>query len=443
MTLFISVLEQLTIKLIKNKTFFLLALLLGFSTWLRLVRLDVPHDYYFDEVYHGVTAKAYALNDPRGYEWWHSAPEPGTAFEWLHPPLGKVFMALGWAYLGETPWAWRVPGALIGVGAIGLTYSLATILTKKSEVGLLAGLLASLDGLLLTQSRIGMNDMYVTFFMLATMTGYAIASSHRRNSRVHRRWLWISGMCAGLAIASKWSGVFVLGMIGLLELGAFFKMRFKEILMRMGRLVLVFGVLPLCIYVLSYSQFWIQGHTVEQFKELHQQIWWYQTNLKATHDYQSTALQWPLMIRPVWYYVDYSLSDSTSYIYNLANPLLLWIGLGLVGVSGIAVLVEKHQKLFAQLPFLLVCYFLAWFPWVLSPRIMFFYHYSPAIPFLTIITALWFYRWWSSGLFFYRLITGLCLATIGFTALWFLPIWLGIPLPNTVIEHYFWLPSWK
>jgi dolichyl-phosphate-mannose--protein O-mannosyl transferase len=35
------------------------------------------------------------------------------------------------------------------------------------------------------------------------------------------------------------------------------------------------------------------------------QMWWYHTNLVATHDYTSQWWSWPLMYRPVWFYVDY------------------------------------------------------------------------------------------------------------------------------------------
>src|SRR3989344_3750125 len=91
----------------------------------RVIRLDVPHEWVFDEVYHGLSAEAYALNDPRGYEWWNTSP-PDLAYEWLHPPLGKLFMAasiklFAKPYIpeskaapldGRTTFAWRFPGTI-------------------------------------------------------------------------------------------------------------------------------------------------------------------------------------------------------------------------------------------------------------------------------------------------------------------------------------------
>jgi dolichyl-phosphate-mannose--protein O-mannosyl transferase len=414
-----------------------------FAVGTRLVGLGSPDSYYFDEVYHGVTAKAYAANDPRGYEWWHKAPEPGTAFEWLHPPLGKVFMALGYRFLGESAWAWRVPGALVGSGLIGLIYALAVVLTKNKKVGLTAAGLAALDGLLLAQSRIGMNDIYLTFFFVATLFAYAVAVDYPQKDRRHSRWLWVSGIMAGLAIATKWSGVFVIGAVGFLEI-----LRLSgglvRIMKRIVRLGITFVLVPMVVYVLSYSQFWIQGHTIQQFFDLHRQIWWYQTHLEATHQYQSSAWEWPLMLKPVWYHVDYSHQNEVVNIYNLGNPLLLWIGLALIIVSVARIIWHSQDKrrITYALLLLLVGYFFAWVPWLFSPRIMFFYHYAPAIPFLCIITAFWLMEWWNGGLF-EKLLATLCVISIGFAFIWFVPIWIGIPLPTALWDHYFWLASWK
>lgn len=421
-----------------------LFLILLFAVGMRLFGLGNPDGYYFDEVYHAVTAKAYAANDPRGYEWWHDAPEPGTAYEWLHPPLGKVFMALGYRFLGESAWAWRVPGALFGSGLIGLLYALAVVLTNNKKVGLLAAGLGALDGLLLAQSRIGMNDIYLTFFFVATLFAYAMSIQYPSSDKRYKRWFLVSGIMAGLAVATKWSGLFVIGAVGILEL-----LRFSggiiTGLRRIFRLGVTFVVIPIVIYLLSYGQFWIQGHTLKQFYDLHRQIWWYQTHLEATHAYQSKAWEWPLMLKPVWYHVDYSHEHEVAHIYNLGNPILMWIGLALVVVSMIRVIgfsKDDHHTTVLALQLLLVGYVLAWVPWLFSPRIMFFYHYAPAMPFLCIIVAIWFMEWWN-GTLAEKLLATLGVLAIGFGFIWFVPIWLGIPLPTTLWNHYFWLPSWK
>ena len=135
----------------------------------RIYRVNLPEQYIFDEVYHAVTAKLIARNDPRAFEWWNPAPEPNTAIDWLHPPYAKYTQALFIRIFGETTFAWRLSSVIFGVLVIVLVYKLSYELFGKKNLSLLAAFLASLDGLLLVQSRIAMNDIHVTFFILLTL----------------------------------------------------------------------------------------------------------------------------------------------------------------------------------------------------------------------------------------------------------------------------------
>lgn len=413
-----------------------LGIILLFSLVIRLVNLQTPAAYYFDEVYHAATAKAYAVNDPRGYEWWHEAPEPGTAYEWLHPPIAKLFMALGWKTLGPAAWAWRVPGVLFGVGVIWLTYWVAFLVTKNRLTGLLAAVLASLDGLLLAQSRIGMNDIYVVAFILMAVGAYL---KSRENESL--LWLLSSGVATGLAMSTKWSGVFILGMIATWEIGRFI----REGRRWWKRVPLLFGVyllFPLTIYVASYGQFWLQGHTISQFKELHEQIWWYQTHLEATHSYQSKAWEWPLLVRPVWYWVHYD-NGYISNIYNQANPFLAWIGFAtmLMLVFRLPFTRSPRGKI-SPSHIWLIAYAWTWMPWLASPRIMFFYHYTPAIPFLAMALADQLVQVQTQYKRGHLILIGV-VGIIAIAFAWLLPMWVGWPLPESWWPWLFWLPSWK
>lgn len=418
-----------------KKHYLLLGIWLAISLVIRLYRLGTPDSYYFDEVYHVVTAKAYAENNPAGYEWWHAAPEPGTAYEWLHPPLGKLFMAAGIKLFGATAWAWRFPGVLFGIGIIWLTYWIGAKATKKPSLGLLAALLVSLDGLLLAQSRIGMNDIYVTFFMLAAVGSYVFAWQDS-----NYRWLAVSSVMTGLAISTKWSGIFVLGMVGVLELCRWL-ITGRKWWSRVPRLLVAYLLIPAIMYILSYGQFWLQGHTWNQFEELHRQIWWYQTHLEATHPYQSRAWEWPLMLRPVWYYVDYLPDGRTENIYNLGNPLLLWIGLvAQIGII-LSLIVDRKKPWFCPEFVWVIAYAVSWLPWIVSPRIMFFYHYAPAIPFLALGLANYCHNNLSTvgG----KWLVGGMLVAIGLSFVWLLPIWIGLPLTPANLSLRFWLSTWK
>ena len=96
-----------------------LLIILFFASLTRFWNLGYPKNYIFDEVYHAFTAQAYAQNDPRGYEWWHQSPVKGTAYEWLHPPLSKLLMAVSISVFGNNSFGWRFTPAIFGSEGCG------------------------------------------------------------------------------------------------------------------------------------------------------------------------------------------------------------------------------------------------------------------------------------------------------------------------------------
>ena len=469
--------------------------ILAFAFLTRIYRVNLPSAYYFDEVYHGATAKLISRNDPSAYEWTATAIEPDTAIDWLHPPLAKYTQAIFILIFGENSFGWRISSVIFGVGVIYLTYLLARELFASERLSLLSAFLASLDGLLLTQSRIAMNDIQVTFFILLTLLAYF---KYLKNKNLN--FLFFTGLSAGLAMGTKWSGVFGLLVVWLFEglgmITALNEYRIKHSyihvfmlgLKQLSARVLLLGMLPLVVYVASYSQMFLQGKSWSHFIELHQQIINYQTHLEATHYYQSRPLQWFFNLKSVWYYVEFGVGQRAD-IYALGNSMLFWFGDLAVIASLISVILNlsqrdplcgfqdlKNKKILKRvqndtLLFLLISYFTVWLPWVFSPRIMFFYHYTPAVPLLTIILAYWLTKlfglkpktknqklkrfglvtqslsysvtWLSENSrqeFFVKLI--ISLIVLNFVV--FYPHWTGIATPVWLKDNlYFLLPGWK
>src|SRR3989344_8710783 len=176
---------------------FYLILILIFTAVTRLYLLGNPNQYVFDEVYHVVTIKAYAQNNPAGYEWWHQPPEPNTAYEWLHPPFAKLIQAGSVKLLGDNSFAWRMPAALFGVLSVAAVYFLAITLFKSQPVALTAALLLSLENLQLTMSRITMNDVFVTTFIVLALAFF------------YKKSWYLTGLFTGLALATKHSSIFL------------------------------------------------------------------------------------------------------------------------------------------------------------------------------------------------------------------------------------------
>ena len=136
--------------------------------------------------------------------------------------------------VGHYPFAWRLPGVILGALTAGVLYLLGRLLFRRRAVGVAVGLFVLLDGMFFVQSRIAMNDVYTGFFILSAYLVFA--------------WLWLDpprarwgfwvamptmGVLLGLALASKWVAAYAIGALGILYLAR----------SALGRLVLVLGMI--------------------------------------------------------------------------------------------------------------------------------------------------------------------------------------------------------
>jgi dolichyl-phosphate-mannose-protein mannosyltransferase len=414
------------VSLFFNKNKILVSILI-LATFLRFINLAHPPVYIFDEVYHAFTSREYLNNHQEAWEWWTTPPE-GVAYEWTHPPVAKYGMVLGMLLFGENSFGWRVGSSIFGVISILGLYLFVLALTKNKFVALLSAFLVSIEGTHIAQSRIAMNDIYLLCFYLWSLY-FALISSWKK-----------SAVLFGLALASKWSalyGVIPLGLIYLhqfkvlsraqsrdLNSSALVGMTYKFLLNAI-RLLLI----AVSVYVLTFTPFTLAGHSWAQLIELHRQMWYYHTHLVATHAYQSAPWDWLFVARPVWYWVNYA-GDYISHIYVQGNPIILWLGL---------VAFVLQLKYFFKFPYLILnaLYLILVLPWLLSPRIMFYYHYLPSATFLCVILALW-------------ISTLPCRVRLGLIALCLIgliivsPMLFGIPIATTFWNTFFAIfPTWK
>lgn len=330
--------------------------ILVLTAFLRLYRIDFPNKYVFDEVYHAFTAKEFLAGHKEAWEWWNTPP-PGVAYEWTHPPLAKEIMAVSmFIFRTEDAWAYRLPGVLLGILSVYLVYLLGLKLFNSKPASLAAAFVFSLDGLNFVQSRTAMNDIYFITFFLASLLFL-----------LDRKYLF-SAILLGLALSSKWAALY--------SYLIFIPLLIKD---KQYRKMLLYFVIPPVIYLISYSPFFLLSHTLDQFKQLQQQMWWYHTGLKATHSYSSPWWSWPLNLYPVWYFVDYQ-KNNIANIFASGNPALFWIGT----VAVLLTVWETIKKRSVNLMIVLLGFFAFWLPWASSPRIMFLYHFSPSVPFLSL-----------------------------------------------------------
>lgn len=392
-------------KLLKPKT--VLIIILITTAFLRLFRLNYPNKYVFDEVYHAYTAKEYLKVNRQAWSPWGQAP-PGVAFEWLHPPVEKELMTASMFILRSTDaWAWRLPGTLLGILSVLLVYKLALLLFKNQVTALISAFIFSIDGLVFVQSRTGMNDVYLVASVLVSVIFF-----------VQKRYI-LAAIFMGVAIATKWSGIYLA------------LMYFPILLYNRGlKKMIYFILIPPAIYLLSYIPYFLIGYKWTDFIELHRQIWWYQTHLKATHNYASPWWSWPLNLYPVWYFVDYG-KNTIANIFASGNPILFWIG----SASIILTIWETIKKKSINLFIILLGFFIFWLPWAISPRIMFLYHFSPSVPFMSLALGHQLSLGLKDRKFRQLVITLLVLIILSFILIF--PFLTAIPIPSKLVKIFF------
>jgi len=202
------------------------------------------------------------------------------------------------------------------------------------------------------------------------------------------------------------------------------------------------------------------------------------------HPYCSTWFSWLFMWRPVAYFykitgkgdplpseVALPPSNAEKVIYDvhaMGNPFLWWfstaaiaIVLAIVGwlfIQQIAVQINRRFNRQAEadwtmpialssterslLVFLAVCYLANLLPWLRVTRCLFIYHYMGASVFASMALAWLVDRWLGSRQAHLRQLGVAIIAIVALSFLFWLPVYLGLPLSSGGLTLRMWLRSW-
>lgn len=426
----------------------LLVLIILSAFFIRVCNLNSPGTYFFDEVYHAYTAEEHLKGNIASYQYWQSPP-PGVAYVWDHPAMGSLMITSSLYLLGDNSFAWRIAPALAGTMTVFGIWLLAKLLFKRDNIALLAAALVAIEGLAITESRMAGLDAFATNFIVFSLIlyvkfrqqlfSYPDLPKKLETRKAHRKKLltYLFGwtLLTGLAFATKWNTFYLVGIFAtdmLFEIfrapKAFFR-KWKFLLF--SGVVFVVGIIA--CYLFAYIQFFILGNSLKVLWETIQQTWWYHTNLKATHPYQSVPWQWILSLKPVYMYYNASLDgQSVTAIANVGNYGILGFGF-LAIIMTVAKLVRKFRW---SLFFILSAYFWLFLPWAFSPRIMFFYHYLPSATLLSIPLALVLVKGWRSGEVLRSMVI-LILVIIFIIFLILLPFNNGLPVSTVLFDSFY------
>ncbi|HOZ03345.1 MAG TPA: phospholipid carrier-dependent glycosyltransferase [Candidatus Woesebacteria bacterium] len=368
-----------------------------FSFVLSLMEISQPSQYMFDEDMHAFTAGLMARGEPRAYEWWHPPlvneqnqyTYRAPAVEWLHPPLAKLAQATSIKIFGDTPFGWRLPSALAGALLAVFVSFFALELTRNRFIALLAGLLTTIEPLLMAQSRIASPDIFLAVFILLTVWLYWLWMVQRRPAL-----LILTGVAFGVALATKWSALFILP--GLAAFTWFYqtdnntRIKLSHKLRQLFLSTFAILSMGLGVYIFSFTQAIIQGKTAFDLIELHYQALNYQAQAEFEHPYASQPLQWLIGQVPVVYYYQQNGDQITKIV---AQPSAVLIILGVAGVAYSLVNINKPKLKRARknkylLPtrnaqLLLACVIIFyWLPWFFISRPLFIYQLTPIMALL-------------------------------------------------------------
>ena len=328
------------------------------AAFTRLWNLGSPHEIMFDETYY--VKDAYSIWH-LGYEgtWAQNANasfvrgnfsmlSPEASFV-VHPPLGKWLIATGMEAVGPaSSWGWRLAVALAGIATVFLLCRLVWRLFPSPLLVGLAGLFLAIDGVGITESRIGLLDGFIGFFALAAV--YCIVrdrqSQRERIARLlegtaagalapkagWRPWMISAGVLLGCACSVKWSGLYLLATIGIMTViwdgTALRAVKAKvwklETLVSRGwgnfmKLVPVAGVTYLLTWFgwfmnpSAYKHGWAAAEraagrgswlpdSIADFIEYHRAIYEFHVGLSTPHSYMAKPSGWLLQMRPTSFY---------------------------------------------------------------------------------------------------------------------------------------------
>ena len=262
--------------------------------------VQYPSDYtqntYFDEIYFVRTAQEYLhLQLP---------------YEWTHPPLGKLIQASGILVFGFNPFGWRIMGVIFATLMIPLIYLLGKKLFGTWIGGFTSAFLLTFDFMHFTMARMGTADTYVVFFSLASQLFFLI---YLKNV-LDKGWktsivpLFLAITFAALGFSTKWLVLFgFLGQLAILvsirlsevkKLKGNISAKFYALLDRPYSQIVGFLLLGIGIYFLTYIPDMLAGRSFLGVLNLQEQMYIYQSTLKATHPFASPWYSWPFMFNP-------------------------------------------------------------------------------------------------------------------------------------------------
>ncbi len=398
-----------------------------FSALIRLPRIQTPSNMIFDEIYYAKAAEQYLARTE-------------ITEERTHPPLSKLIIAAGIRVFGDYAVGWRIMSAIAGVLLSLVVYGLADTLFRDRFIAATSALLVSLDGLVFVESRIAKPDIFLTLFLFGSYAAfwqYLRRRLDRPDEPTGRgiAWLYLAGVAAGCAAATKWTTVVPLATIPVMLslLGGWGRLTLPRPDLR--HLAAAFTIVPAAVYLLTYIPYFMLGHGVRDWIALQVSMYQFHASLTEGHPYQSQWWSWPVLIRPIWYEYYEAAPQVNRGILAIGNPIIWWATLPALGVVAVRAIRTRAMPE----TFLLAGFLIAYAQYAFITRPLFLYHYLPALPFLIMGLAAVLARVRA------RVGSGVVLVFVLLVVGWFVafyPVLSALPIAAAKMNRLMWFGSW-
>ena len=332
---------------------------------MRFWSLGRPDQLVFDETYYvkqGVSLLDHGveLRVRDGLETPDELFTNGTTDVWgttgdmvVHPPVGKWVIASGeWLFGPTSSFGWRFGVAVLGTLSILMVGRVARRLFGSTLLGTVAAFLLAFEGHHFVHSRTGLLDLTLMFFVLAAFGALLIDRDAARETLARRvavlpagtrltygpwlgarPWRWVAGVALGLAVGTKWSGLYAVAVFGLMtvwwDMGARravgVRLWARAAVLKDG-LYAFLALVPtaLVVYVASwtgwfrsengYQRSWGEQNPsvsfgwvpdpVRSLWRYHQDAYAFHIGLRSEHPYQTNPWSWLVQGRPTSFFYE-------------------------------------------------------------------------------------------------------------------------------------------
>ena len=373
--------------------------------------------------------------------------------------MGKILISLGIMLFGITPFGWRFVTAFFGLAMLPVVYRFLYRLFRDVKVALLGMTLLSLDFMHFTLARIGTLDTIIAFFILVTFSmllevfirvGADLKKAKEKPEASLVLFIAFHAFAIGMGVSTKWTGFYAMAGAAICFL-IFWVEKFvlalkkqeikqkKYLLNILVKAVLLYALVPLCIYMLSFlPQAVVQGerNLFKVMLESSISMLDFHDSIVFEHPYSCAWYTWLWNETPLLDAINILKNGKVSMVATMGNPIIWWTGL----LAVFFMLYQLIRKKDMKAGYLLAAYLFMLVPWIFVKRTVFIYQYYGSSLFLSCMLA---YSLWLISKKVKKIIPIYLEITICIFAM-FYPFISGFPVQTSYIQKFLqWLPDWK